>query len=455
MRLPVIAILDIGKTNKKCLLFNEQYEVVFESALSIKETVDEDGDACEDIAALSLWAVNMIKEIITDPDFEVKAINFSAYGASFVYIDEKGKLLTPLYNYLKAYPEQLQLNFDAQYNQDGKFYIQTASPKLGSLNSGLQVFRLQQEQPVLFEKVKVAMHLPQFISHLFTNQVSTDITSIGCHTGLWDYTKQTYHDWVKASGILHKLAPIIAPNNTTKVNIDHHDLQVGIGLHDSSAALIPYLKYFQDPFVLISTGTWCISLNPFNDTPLTHQQLENDCLCYMGYTGKPVKAARLFAGYEHEQVIIKLANHFNKPLDYYKTILFDFNLINQSSLSDLDAVTPVGVNPSSFSKKDLKNYTHYEAAYHDFILDIIKQQYFSTSLILNKEIKTIFVDGGFSNNSIYMSLLAYVFPTLQIFAALLPQSSSRGAAMVIHDAWNTKALPTSLISLKAYQAIKS
>jgi hypothetical protein len=53
-----------------------------------------------------------------------------------------------------------------------------------------------------------------------------------------------------------------------------------------------------------------------------------------------------------------------------------------------------------------------------------------------------------------MSLLAYVFPTLQIFAALLPQSSSRGAAMVIHEAWNTKALPTSLISLKAYQAIK-
>ena len=61
-------------------------------------------------------------------------------------------------------------------------------------------------------------------------------------------------------------------------------------------------------------------------------------------------------------------------------------MINQSSLSDLDKVIPVGVNPSSFSTKDLNNYTHYEAAYHDFILDIIKQQYFSTSLILNKEI---------------------------------------------------------------------
>jgi glycerol kinase len=128
--------------------------------------------------------------------------------------------------------------------------------------------------------------------------------------------------------------------------------------------------------------------------------------------------------------------------------------MNESSLGDLDSNIPVGVHPSSFSTKDLNNYAHYEAAYHDFILDIIKQQYFSTSLILNQEIKTIFVDGGFSNNAIYMSLLAYVFPSLQIFAALLPQSSSRGAAMVIHEAWNTKSLPTSLISLKAYQAIK-
>ncbi len=454
MPVPVIAILDIGKTNKKCLLFNEQYEVVFEQSQLLNETLDEDGEVCEDIIALTKWALESIQYVIDHTDFDIKAINFSAYGASFMYVDKDGNPLTPLYNYLKGYPEKLQLAFEEKYNKEGDFYIHTASPKLGSLNSGLQLYRFKQEQPELFEKVTAIMHLPQYISFLFTKYAATDITSIGCHTALWDYKKQTYHEWVIQEGMDQYLAKITASNLTKNANFNHKHIHVGIGLHDSSAALIPYLKYFQEPFILISTGTWCISLNPFNDTPLTHHQLENDCLCYMGYTGKPVKAARLFAGYEHEQVIVKLAKHFNKPLDYYKSILFDFSLINQSNLGDLDTVIPVGVNPSSFSTKDLNNYAHYDAAYHDFILDIIKQQYFSTSLILNQEIKTIFVDGGFSNNAIYMSLLAYVFPSLQIFAALLPQSSSRGAAMVIHEAWNTKALPTSLISLKAYQAIK-
>lgn len=451
---PVIAILDIGKTNKKCLLFNEQYEVVFEKSKVLNEIVDENGEVSEDINSLTKWALESIKEVIDHPAFDVKAINFSAYGASFMYVDKEGNPLTPLYNYLKVYPEKLQLAFEKKYNKDGALYIHTASPKLGSLNSGMQIFRLKIEQPELFEKVSAIMHLPQYISYLFTQHAATDITSIGCHTALWDYKKQAYHEWVIEEGVDQYLASIEKSSNTRNVPFDDKNIQVGIGLHDSSAALIPYLKYFQEPFILISTGTWCISLNPFNDTELTQYQLENDCLCYMGFEGKPVKAARLFAGHEHEQVIIKLANHFNKPLDYYKSILFDFELINESSLGNLDTVIPVGVNPSFFSTKDLNNYINYEIAYHDFILDIIKQQYFSTTLILNKEVKTIFVDGGFSNNVIYMSLLAYVFPTLQIFAALLPQSSSRGAAMVIHDAWNTKALPTSLISLKAYQAIK-
>ena len=47
--LPVLAIFDIGKTNKKIFLFNEQYKIVFEESVTMAETVDEDGFPCEDI----------------------------------------------------------------------------------------------------------------------------------------------------------------------------------------------------------------------------------------------------------------------------------------------------------------------------------------------------------------------------------------------------------------------
>ena len=49
---PVIAIFDIGKTNKKLLLFNEDYKIVYEKSARFIETTDEDGFPCENVDAL-------------------------------------------------------------------------------------------------------------------------------------------------------------------------------------------------------------------------------------------------------------------------------------------------------------------------------------------------------------------------------------------------------------------
>src|SRR5690606_6236149 len=116
----------------------------------------------------------------------------------------------------------------------------------------------------------------------------------------------------KKEGILKKLAPLRASDTVVPATFPGNSYVVGTGLHDSSAALIPYLISFQEPFVLVSTGTWCISFNPFNTTPLTEEELKADCLCYMQYQGKPVKASRLFAGHEHEQAVKRIAQHFNQ-----------------------------------------------------------------------------------------------------------------------------------------------
>ena len=120
-----------------------------------------------------------------------------------------------------------------------------------------------------------------------------------------DFKKNKYHDWVHKEAIDLKLATVRNGDETTQVFYEQKKIISGIGLHDSSAALIPYLLNFIEPFILISTGTWCISLNPFNNTPLTEEELNNDCLCYIQYKGLPVKANRLFAGYEHEQQVQK------------------------------------------------------------------------------------------------------------------------------------------------------
>ena len=109
--IPVIAIFDVGKTNKKLFLFDEHYRIVYEKTLQFTETLDEDGDPCENLEALTEWGRNSLKELIDLGEFDIKALNFSAYGASFVHIDEDGKPVAPLYNYLKPFPEDLKNKF--------------------------------------------------------------------------------------------------------------------------------------------------------------------------------------------------------------------------------------------------------------------------------------------------------------------------------------------------------
>src|ERR1700712_3609607 len=99
----VIAIFDVGKTNKKLFLFDESYNIVFEKTARFTETVDEDGFACENLESLRLSVFESLSEVSKLKKFTIKAVNFSAYGASLVYLDKDGKPLAPLYNYLKPY----------------------------------------------------------------------------------------------------------------------------------------------------------------------------------------------------------------------------------------------------------------------------------------------------------------------------------------------------------------
>ena len=492
----MIAILDIGKTNKKCFVFDENYRIVFEKTTQLPETTDEDGDPCEDVDMLMEWVLATVWEVLSDGRFQIRAINCTAYGASWLHVSpnpvrrgiaEQGSAIR-LYNYLKPFPEDLKKQFFDTYGGEAKIALETASPVLGNLNSGLQLYWLKHRKPLIFSQIKYSLHLPQYISYLIhsvlhesggdsksppddepnqsrgdsksprdyartPNQSGGDsesppdyavseITSIGCHTMLWNFGKNDYHEWVKKEGLVEKFPPLVQSGGELKSPPDsvayaeQGSAVPGYGLHDSSAALIPYLASFDEPFVLISTGTWCISLNPFNQEPLTTAELEKDCLCYMTYEGKPVKAARYFGGNEHEKCIKGLAQQFNKPLDYYKSISYDEGLI--AGFREEKAAKGSGAYP----------FKDYETAYHFVVAKIFKDQYHSTKLVLTKATQRIFVDGGFSKNEIYMTLLAKAFPKLEVCAAEVAQATALGAAIAMHDCWNKKPLPKNLITLK-------
>lgn len=456
-RTPVIAVFDIGKSNKKLLVFDEQYKVVWEESTRFEEEADDDGFPCENIEALTKWMLGQFEKLKISPDFNVKAVNFSTYGASLVHIDTNGDRVGYLYNYLKPYPEKLMQEFIEKQGGAASFATATSSPVMGHLNAGMQLYWIKKEKTALFDRISASLHFPQYLSFLITGKKMAEMTNVGCHSALWDFQKMDYHPWVRQEGVCCKLSPVIKGNTVTEVD----KITVGTGLHDSSAATIPYLSCFKEPFIILSTGTWTISLNPFNDQLPDADELEKGCLSYLTYQGNPVKTSMLFAGNDHDRQVTRIAAHFNVHPDYFRTLPYEAPLIEkiarldkERGKSDRYAALDSPTTPCAFHKRDLSIFGSPGLAYHQLITDIIGQQYMSTAMVLkNSPVQNIYVDGGFCKNKIYMQLLANAFADKKVYSASMIQGTALGAALALHTHWNSHPIPDDLMVLQQWEPL--
>jgi len=450
-------VFDIGKTNKKVLLFNRSLQIVHEAETIFPEIADDDGFKGDDIEKLEAWIFEKCHQFLQDDSFEVHGINFTTYGATLMYLDGRGTRLTPVYNYLKPMPERIAEELYERYGGKEEFCRRTASPALGMLNSGLQALWLKEKKPEVFERVSTILHFPQYLSHLLTGIASAEHTSIGCHTALWDFDRMQYHPWTRELG--EKL-PEPSPVGTAYPSATlEKEIPAGIGIHDSSSSLVPYFMHSDDPFILISTGTWCISMNPFNPSPLTPSQLEQDCLAYMSMQQKPVKSSRLFLGHIHDVNTARIAAAFGVDEDAYKGVVFNEDLIRslwkrskgrrvfyRDGIPDdhLDE----HVEPGSFSS--------FEEAYHRLVMDLVDLTIHSIGLITEPDdaSKNIYITGGFSKNPIFVQMMATRFPEKKVFTSEIANATSLGAAMVLWNAVDQAFTPSSDLGLTPAEPVE-
>jgi sugar (pentulose or hexulose) kinase len=430
MKQPVTAVFDIGKTNKKFFLFDAQHREMHEHYTQLPEITDEDGHPTEDLATLTAWVRDTFARFAALPGYDIVQVNFSSYGASLVHLGADGQPVAPLYNYTKPFPAELLAKFFGQYGPAEAWSLATASPVLGMLNSGLQLYWLRHARPEVFGLVRCSLHLPQYLSYLFSGQPVCDLTSLGCHTGLYDFATRDYAPWVAAEG----LRPLQAPLARVGATVQAGGRRVGAGLHDSSAVLYAYLHRTPEPFLLLSTGTWCICLNPFDPAPLTADQLAQDCLCYLQPNGQPVKASRLFLGHTYNQWVAALAQAFGGPEARHKQVRFDqqcFNLARQNPGPALVShIAPEG-NPAP-DPAQLARFGSYEAAYHQLLYDLLGLQVAKINLVLGPQPpRRLLVDGGFVDNEVFLRTLAALLPGFVIEPSRLPLGSALGAALAL------------------------
>lgn len=448
MPIPVTAIFDIGKTNKKFFLFDENLEELKEEYIKFPLIEDEDGFGCDDLKALSAWIQQTITRICESTEYQLVGLNFSTYGATLVHLDEKGEPVTPLYNYLKPFPPNLQESFFQKYPEQEN-NLETASPTLGMLNSGLQLYWLKNTKPNFFKKVKHTLHFPQYLSYLFTRKLVAEPTSIGCHTRLWNFDSNDYHSWVRDEGF-DKLLPALVPaTHTFEIDICGHQVKTGVGIHDSSSALASYQLRLKEPFLLISTGTWSITLNPFTKDPLNHRELEKDCLNYLSIHGHAVKASRFFLGYELDYQLKRLNKIFGKDPKYYKKLKPNETYINKLREGSIEAsYYPENIHNPKLIKELFpvndwhpENFPNFEEAYFQLIWGLVKIQLACIKLAQGSSlIQQIYVDGGFVHNEAFVTMMQISLPDHEIIFSDFPLGSAYGAAVVLKAANKEKVL---------------
>jgi len=454
MKTEVVLIFDIGKTNKKILLFDNKLKILHEEECIFEEIPDDDEFKGDDIEKLEQWMLEACNKFLGDEQYLVRGINFSTYGASLMYTDDQGKRLTPVYNYLKPMPEGVTEALYEAYGGEEEFCRNTASPALGMLNSGFQTLWLKEKKPGIFAQVKQILHLPQYLSCLLTGQPSSEHTSIGCHTGLWDFDNMAYHPWTKQLG--NTLPDPEAVETTYPSNRFEQSVPLGIGIHDSSSSLVPYFMNSQDQFILVSTGTWCISMNPFNPEPLTADQLKKDCLAYMSIQKNPVKSSRLFMGRIHDVNVERLNELFGADKSAYKTVALNEEMIRSLKRKyDGKRVFFQGGVPEDYVDLSIKKeaFDSFEEAYHQLIIDLVDLTRESMSLIIAREdqTKNIYISGGFAKNPIFLKLLASHFPHKNVYTSEIANATSLGAALVLWKGVDAGFNPNIDLGLKAFE----
>jgi sugar (pentulose or hexulose) kinase len=455
MKEKVIAIFDVGKTNKKLLLFDYNLKLILEQEIRVAEKHDDDGVECDDIELIEKWIKESINKLVHSEKYDLTALNFATYGATIVYLDSNGQRITPVYNYLKPIDERIPERLYRRYGGQDEFCRRTASPALGMLNSGIQILWLKTSKPDIFSKVRYILHFPQYLSYLVSGKICSEHTSVGCHTGLWDFDNMKYHSWVTDQGL--DLPEPVPVGTFTEVVIDGKKIMAGIGIHDSSSSLAPYFTGSKGKFLLISTGTWCISMNPFNNEKLSVEQLDNDCLCYMSVARQPVKSSRLFLGNMHDAGVKMLNDHFRTTEDFYKNVKYDQDLLKMLKgrySGDRRAFFNSGPGSREFKERiDLFDFISFDEGYHQLMSELSDLTCEAIRLILpdKEDTENLYITGGFAKNKIFLKLIAKSFHSKKVYTSVINNATALGAALVIHQSISEKQ-PELNLGLTEYHA---
>ncbi|MEN8895360.1 MAG: FGGY-family carbohydrate kinase [Yoonia sp.] len=299
-----IAVIDIGKTNAKLALVD--LSTLTEIAVVTRPNIVQPGPPYPHYDVDGHWAFLLDALATFHRDHRVDAISVTTHGACAALLESSGTLAAPILDYEHTYPAEI---IDA-YEAIKPDFAQTGSPKLaGGLTIGAQLHWLFATDHTLKGRTAQIVTYPQYWGHRLTGVTATDITSIGCHTDLWNPYEGTFSELPMKLDIADKIATVRRPSDILGPILPQiaeatglaPDTPVCVGIHDSNASLYPHVVSQGGPVSVVSTGTWVIVMSMKADGAIALDPTR-DTLVNVNAREQAVASARFMGGREYEVI---------------------------------------------------------------------------------------------------------------------------------------------------------
>lgn len=296
-----VAVMDIGKTNAKLALVS--LSDLAEIAVVTRPNTVLHGPPYPHFDVEGHWTFVLNGLSRFHAEHGIEAITVATHGAAGALIAKDGSLAAPILDYEHIGPDR----YAAAYDVIRPPFSETGSPRLSmGLNLGAQIHWQFATDPHLRDRVHRIVTYPQFWTHRLTGVFATDVTSLGCHTDLWNPFEGRFSSLSDTLGITDKIAPPRKPGDVLGPISSEIARRTGLlertpvhcGIHDSNASLLSHLVARKPPFSVVSTGTWVIVM-AVGTSPLTLDPAL-DTLVNVNAFGEAVPSARFMGGREHD-----------------------------------------------------------------------------------------------------------------------------------------------------------
>jgi L-fuculokinase len=317
-----VAVFDVGKSNVRLSAVDDVGVAL--ASVERQNTVDSSPPYPHfDADALYAWLLDGLATLARD--FDIHSVVPVTHGACAALVDDDGLALP-----IMDYEFRGVSDVDSDYDTIARDFAHTASPKLpAGLNLGRQLFWQQRQFRREFSRATIVPY-PQYWAARLSDVRAWEPTSLGCHTDLWDLRRGDFSSLAKMMGWdsrfgrrVNAWTPLGPPLQELAARTGlSKDCKVLAGIHDSNASYLAHRASREDPFCVVSTGTWVVVMA--HGSPLELLREEMDTLANVDAFGNPVPTARFMGGRE------------------YAAISGADALMTQPSVGDLEAVLESG-----------------------------------------------------------------------------------------------------------------